>query len=66
MPSSVIAGIEYDNLSHTLRITYVSGRRYDYKNVPERVYAAMRAAFSKGTFLNKYIKGKYKFEHVAG
>jgi hypothetical protein len=66
MPSSVIAGIQYDNLSHTLRITYVSGRMYDYKNVPERVYTAMRVAFSKGTFLNKYIKGKYKFEPVAG
>ena len=66
MPSSVIAGIEYDSLSHTLRITYVSGRMYDYKNVPESVYAAMGSALSKGIFLNKYIKGKYKFEKVAG
>ena len=48
MPSSVIAGIEYDNLSHTLRITYVSGRMYDYKNVPERVYAAMKVSVFKG------------------
>jgi hypothetical protein len=64
MPSSVVARIEYDTLSHTLRIVYVSGMMYDYKNVPEQIYAAMKTAFSKGTFLNKYIKGKYEFDKV--
>ena len=66
MPSSVVARIEYDTLSHTLRIVYVSGMMYDYKKVPEQIYAAMKTAFSKGTFLNKYIKGKYEFDKVAG
>jgi hypothetical protein len=64
MPSSVVARIEYDTLSHTLRIVYVSGMMYDYKNVPQQIYAAMKTAFSKGTFLNKYIKGKYEFDKV--
>jgi len=66
MPSSVVAEIKYDNLSHTLRIIYVSGIIYDYKNVPEQIYIAMKTSFSKGTFLNQYIKGKYEFEKVAG
>ena len=62
MPSSVVAGIKYNTLSHTLRIVYVSGIMYDYKKVPEQTYAAMKSAFSKGTFPNKYIKGKYEFD----
>ena len=64
MPSSVVAGLKYDQGSHTLRVIYVSGVVYDYKNVPEEIYAAMKTAFLKGTFLNKYVKGRYEFEKV--
>jgi len=64
MPSSVVAEIKYDNVSHTLSVVYVSGLVYDYKNVPEEIYAGMKTAFSKGTFLNKYIKGKYEFKKI--
>jgi hypothetical protein len=62
MPSSVIAAIKYDIPSSTLRIIYVSGVVYDYKNVPEEVYKAMKSSFSKGAFLNQHIKGKYEYE----
>ena len=48
MPSSVIAGIKDDKLYHTLRIVYVSGMMYDYKNVPEQIYTPAKTAFSKG------------------
>lgn len=64
MPSSVISFIRYDAESETLRIGYVSGMIYDYKKVPEKVYLNMKAATSKGTFLNKHIKGKYEFEKI--
>jgi hypothetical protein len=64
MPSSVVAEIKYDTCSRTLRIIYVSGMMYDYKNVPEQIYTALKTAFSKGTFLNKYIKGRYEFEKI--
>jgi hypothetical protein len=64
MPSSVISYMNYDPVSATLRIGYVSGMVYDYKNVPESVYLAMKKAFSKGTFLNKYIKDKFPFEKI--
>jgi hypothetical protein len=64
MPSSVISFIRYDEKTHTLRIGYVSGMIYDYKKVPEEVYLDMKAAFSKGSFLNEHIKGKYKFEKI--
>ena len=66
MPSSVIASIEYVAPSSTLRVIYVSGRVYEYKNVPEQVYVAMKTSFSKGAFLNRHIKGKYSFEKIKG
>ena len=64
MPSSVVAAIRYDATTSTLRVIYVSGSVYDYKNVPEKVYKEMKEAFSKGDFLNKQIKPKYEFEKI--
>ena len=64
MPSSVVAAYSYDGENETLRIVYVSGMVYDYKNVPLEVYQSMTKALSKGTFLNKHIKGNYEFEKI--
>ena len=64
MPSSVVAAIRYDADSSTLRVIYVSGSVYDYKKVPEKVYIEMKAASSKGEFLNKQIKPNYEFEKI--
>jgi len=64
MPSSVVAAIRYDAPSSTLRVIYVSGSIYDYKKVPEKVYIEMKAASSKGEFLNKQIKPNYEFEKI--
>ncbi|TLV03286.1 KTSC domain-containing protein [Dyadobacter luticola] len=64
MPSSVSSKFIYDGDTETLRVIYVSGMVYDYKKVPLEVYQAMTSAFSKGTFLNRYIKGNYEFEKV--
>lgn len=64
MPSSVVAAMEYDANTAKLRIIFVSGKVYDYKNVPEDVYNQMKTSASKGTFLNTEIKGKYKYKKV--
>jgi hypothetical protein len=64
MPSSVVSSISYDAAKVTLRITFVSGMIYNYKNVPEEIYQALKTSRSKGTFLNKHIKGRYQFEKV--
>ena len=64
MPSSVVSGIQYYPSTSTLRIIYVSGTIYDYANVPEKVYKEMKTAFSKGTYLNQYIKGFYKYKKI--
>jgi hypothetical protein len=64
MPSSVIYKITYNASSLTLRITFVSGSIYDYRNVPIEIYQGMKSAASKGTYFNQYIKGKYSFEKI--
>ncbi|MEO6721340.1 MAG: KTSC domain-containing protein [Ferruginibacter sp.] len=64
MPSSVIASMQYDSTSSTLRVIYVSGNVYDYESVPASIYNAMKTSGSKGTYLNKYIKGNYPFKKV--
>ena len=64
MPSSVVHRIYYNPQKRVLTIVYVSGKVYDYKDVPEQVYQEMKTASSKGEFLNYHIKGKYPFEQV--
>ena len=64
MPSSVVASVFYDSLKHRLRVYFVSGAVYDYKNVPEKIYKQMKAAISKGQFLNQRIKTRFGFEKV--
>ncbi|ACU64176.1 KTSC domain-containing protein [Chitinophaga pinensis] len=65
MPSSVVYKMHYDQETATLRVIFVSGMVYDYKNVPEEVYQAMKTSGSKGTYLNKHIKGHYAYEKVS-
>jgi len=64
MPSSVISEYHYNPDTKTLRVIYVSGMVYDYLDVQLDVYLAMKAAFSKGTFLNTKIKGNYDFKKI--
>jgi KTSC domain len=65
MPSSVIRYYHYYPDEQRLRVTYLSGAVYDYLGVPAGVYAAMKAYQSKGTFLNREIKGHYPFQKIS-
>lgn len=64
MPSSVVADISYDPRKRNLRIHFVSGSVYEYLDVPEQVVSSMRHSDSKGAFLNRYIKGHYKYKKL--
>ena len=64
MPSSVISTMSYDAATATLRIIFVSGMIYDYKNVPGEIYNTMKTSGAKGIYLNHHIKGKYQFKKI--
>lgn len=64
MPSKVIADIDYDRKSQGLKVTFVSGRTFEYIDVPAEVAASFQSAFSKGTFFNGYIRDRYDFREI--
>ncbi len=64
MPSTVISAFHYDDKRKVLQVVFISGTVYEYLNVPETVYTAMKASFSKGTYFNRYIKDHYKFKKI--
>lgn len=64
MPSTVVKSFTYDSKKARLYVTFLSGKVYAYLNVPESVYEEMKAAFSKGKYLNEFVKGKYEFKAV--
>jgi hypothetical protein len=65
MPSTVVKYFRYNEESHTLTIHYVSGMVYEYLEVPEKVFNDLKQSKSKGTYLNKFIKGKFDYRKVA-
>jgi len=65
MPSTAIEHIGYDEAARELHVTFVGGGAYTYYHVPKHVYAAFRAASSKGRFLNIAIKDRYDFRRHA-
>jgi len=62
MPSLVIRAFDYDPAERRLEVTFVSGRRYSYFDVPLEVFEAMRGSFSKGEFFNAHIRDRFRFE----
>ena len=64
MPSTVISTMEYDPETRTLKIAYVSGQTYVYRDVPETVYKELKASRVKGSYLRFFVKDKYAFEKV--
>jgi hypothetical protein len=58
----VIRKFAYDPARGGLEVEFVSGRRYLYREVPEKLVADMRAAFAKGRFFNARIRGRFPFE----
>ena len=65
MPSTVIRSHSYDPETSELTITFVTGRRYVYDKVPQDVYGAFKAAFSRGTFFNRRIREHYGYREIA-
>ncbi len=65
MPSSAISTYQYDKAKQILRVTFISGMQYDYLHVPEHIYMAMKKTLSKGSFLNRFVKGIYPFKKIS-
>ncbi len=62
--SSMMTDVHYHEHTRELDITFTSGKKYRYRNVPPEVYAALLDAESKGKFFNEEIKDVYRFAEV--
>ncbi len=59
--SSNIEAIGYDDQSEELHVRFLSGSTYIYHGVPRFVFDGLMNAASKGSYLNREVKGIYQF-----
>ncbi|HEY4030391.1 MAG TPA: KTSC domain-containing protein [Caulobacteraceae bacterium] len=64
MPSTAIRQISYDDLSHTLFVTFVDGDLYAYLDVEPQTYADMQKAASKGRFFAYRVRNNYRYRKM--
>lgn len=60
--SSVIQAADYDPDTRTLDVTFTSGRRYAYFNVPDWEFDGLVTATSAGEYFNTRIRDQYACE----
>jgi hypothetical protein len=60
--SSNIEQIGYDSDSMELHIIFKDGALYVYANVPVQIYEELLSAPSKGSYLNREVKGVYEYD----
>lgn len=59
--SSNIEAIGYDDATQELHVRFLSGATYIYKGVPRQIFDDLMQAPSKGSFLNREVKGVYQY-----
>ena len=62
--SSNVEEIGYDSATQTLEVLFKKGNIYQYFDVPQTVYDNLISAGSVGEFLNKEIKGNYRYARL--
>lgn len=64
--STGIKWLRYDEAARTLDVAYVNSGEYRYFDVGPEVYAWLSRAESKGKFVNRLVKEKYRYERLGG
>jgi KTSC domain-containing protein len=64
MTSTSVEWIEYDANARTLEVAFASGGVYRYSSVPPGVCDQLRAAESKGRFVNEVVKKRYRYVRI--
>ena len=62
--SKGIRWIRYDERTRTLDVAYTSSGEYRYFDVGPEVYAWLVRAESKGKFVNRLVKEKYRYQRL--
>jgi hypothetical protein len=62
--STSLRAASYDTLKENLRVSFINGNIYEYKNVPSTLFTKFRLAKSQGKFFNQNISKSYNFRKV--
>lgn len=62
--SSNIDSIRYENEQFVLEVTFLNGGIYQYFDVPPHIVGDFKQAGSKGEFLAREIKGRFRYSKV--
>jgi hypothetical protein len=62
--SKSIESVEYDGETASLLVTFLSGKKYIYAFVPEKVFSEMLVAESAGRYFARHIRNQYKCTQV--
>ena len=62
--SSLVQRAIYDPTKQTLAVTFSTGRRYLYFDVPPDVYGQLQTADSMGQYFNWRIRDQYEFREL--
>ena len=61
LESSVVRAAGY---TYVLEIEFLSGRVYQYFDVPESIYMGFLDSDSKGRYFNAHIRGKFPYREI--
>ncbi|PKN65374.1 MAG: KTSC domain-containing protein [Deltaproteobacteria bacterium HGW-Deltaproteobacteria-15] len=62
--SSTVDSIGYDEAMQILRVKFLKGGLYEYRNVPLMEFEQLRNAPSVGSYLARNIKGSYPYDRI--
>ena len=62
--STSLRAASYDTLKENLRVSFVNGNIYEYKNVPSTTFTKFRLAKSQGKFFNQNISKAFTYRKV--
>lgn len=62
--SSNIESVGYDAGNRELHVRFLGNRTYAYSDVPPELLEEMLRAPSKGSFLNRAVKGAYAYREI--
>jgi hypothetical protein len=62
--SSNVDSIGYDEETQILRVRFLKGGLYEYRNVPPNEFVQLRNASSVGSYLARNIKSNYPCDRI--
>jgi hypothetical protein len=62
--SSNLSKTEYDTETSKLVVEFKNGAKYEYDEVPHKIYTQFRMAESQGKYFNLNISKTYKYKKV--